>query len=51
MGIFSASMSTYYVCLVLSWTKESIGFPGTEVTDSCDVTCGCRELNPHPLEE
>ena len=25
--------------------------PGTGVTDSCELSCGCWELNPGPLEE
>ena len=25
--------------------------PGTEVTDSCELPCGCWELNSGPLEE
>jgi len=25
--------------------------PGTGVTDSCELTCGCWELKPGPLEE
>jgi hypothetical protein len=24
---------------------------GTGITDSCDLLCGCWELNPGPLEE
>jgi hypothetical protein len=25
--------------------------PGTGVTDSCELSCGCWELNPDSLEE
>lgn len=51
-GIFPACMSTHIMCV---WypheSKKGIGFRGTEVTDSCDATHGCWELNLHPPEE
>ena len=30
---------------------EGVGSAGTGVTDSCELPCGCWELNPGPLEE
>ena len=30
---------------------ESVRCPGTGVTDSCELPCGCWELNSGPLEE
>jgi hypothetical protein len=30
---------------------EGARSPGTEVTDSCELPCGCWELNLGPLEE
>ena len=30
---------------------EGIGAPGIRVTDSCELLCGCWELNPGLLEE
>ena len=30
---------------------ESVGSPGTGVTDSCELPCGYWELNLGPLEE
>ena len=30
---------------------EGVRFFGTGVTDSCELPCGCWELNPGPLEE
>ena len=32
-------------------SDESIRFPGTGVTDSCELPCGCWESNPGPLQE
>jgi hypothetical protein len=31
--------------------REYVAFPGTEVTDNCELSHGCWELNPGPLEE
>lgn len=30
---------------------EGVGSPETVNTDSCELPCGCWELNPGPLEE
>jgi len=30
---------------------EGVRSPGTGATDSCELPCGCWELNPGPLEE
>lgn len=50
-------------CLFLSWFSfhvhwclpacmcEGAGSPGTGVTDSCELLCGCWELNVSPLED
>ena len=35
-----------YVCLC-----EVVRSSGTGVTDSCELPCGCWELNTYPLEE
>ena len=35
-----------HVCLC-----EDVRYPGTGVTDSCELPCGCWELNPGALEE
>jgi hypothetical protein len=32
-------------------SSEGVRFPGTGVTDSCELSCGCRELNPVLLQE
>ena len=37
--------SLHHVCAVTR-TAPRIG-----VTDSCELLCGCRELNPCPLQE
>ena len=43
------------VYCVLAWclprTEEEVRSPRTGVTDSCELPCGCWELNPGPLEE
>ena len=31
--------------------EKATEFPGTGVTDGCDPTCGCWELNLGPLKE
>lgn len=31
--------------------EEPVGFPGTEVRGSCELLCGCWELNSGPLQE
>ena len=52
MGVLFACLSMYHVCAwCLWWPEEGIGSPGTGVTDSCELPCGCWELNPGPLEE
>lgn len=33
-----------FVCLVLQGPEEAIRSPGTGVTDSCELLCGCWEL-------
>jgi hypothetical protein len=43
MGVLLACMSVHHMFY--------IGFPGTEITDSCELPCGCWELNPDLLEE
>ena len=30
---------------------EGVESPGTGVTESCELPCGCWDLNPGPLEE
>ena len=45
----------YFICALLSCLYAclcgSSRSPGTGVIDSCEVPCGCWELNPDPLEE
>jgi hypothetical protein len=37
---------------VMPWKpEEGVGSPGTLHTDACEVSRGCLELNPGPLEE
>lgn len=31
--------------------EEGAGAPGTAVTDSCELSCRCWELNSGPVEE
>ena len=38
-----------HACLVLA--EAAVGFPGTGVIDSCELPCGCWELNLGPLQE
>ena len=38
-------------CFAWIYLYEGVGSPGTRVTDSCKLPCGCWELNTGPLEE
>ena len=40
----------FFFKLYVNWC-EGIRSPGTGVTDSCKLPCGCWELNPGSLEE
>ena len=33
------------------WKYEGVRSPGTRITDSCELPCGCWDLNIGPLEE
>lgn len=44
--LFSLFLYCVHVCL-----SEGVRLHGTEVTDSCKLSCGCWELNSSPLEE
>jgi hypothetical protein len=40
------------VCMQGLWRLiEGVGFHGIGVADSCELPCGCWELNLGPLEE
>jgi hypothetical protein len=40
------------MCLQHSWRQEEVvRSSGKRVTDCCEPSCGCWELNPGPLEE
>lgn len=43
-------MNTCSMCLLGAHVVhgEGIGFPGTDVTESCELPCGCCESNPGP---
>ena len=42
---------TLCVCLVPIEFRIGVRSPGTGVTDSCELSCGCWELKLSPLEE
>jgi hypothetical protein len=44
--LFCALVFCLRVCLY-----EGVRSPGTGIVDSCELSCGCWELNPGPLEE
>ena len=44
MDVLSACMSVHHMCAVQKVTRGHWSL-GTEVTDSCEVPCGCWELN------
>jgi hypothetical protein len=40
------------VCVWYLWrSEESIGPPGTDVKDGCELSCECLELNTGPIQE
>lgn len=49
---FARIVYLYHIC---AWyperTKEGLRFPGTEVTNSCELPCVCWESNLDHLEE
>jgi hypothetical protein len=47
-SLFSFFLNLFYTHACLC---EGVRCPGTEVTDSCELPCGCWELDPGPLEE
>ena len=44
-------MGASSVFLVPKGSEEGIRSRGTEVTESCEPSCGCWELNPGLLQE
>lgn len=46
-------MYLFYVIDVFAYMYicEGIRAPGTRSTDSCELPCGCLELNLYPLEK
>ena len=51
MGVLPACVSVHHVCAVPVEARRGCHIPGTGVTDSCELLCGCWELNLGPLEE
>lgn len=45
------SMGASSVFLVPKGSEEGIRSRGTEVTESCEPSCGCWELNPGLLKQ
>ena len=45
----SLFLKIYLTLFYVHWC-EDIRSPGTEVTDSCELPCGCWELNLGPLQ-
>ena len=52
VGVLPVSISVYHLYVWCQWRPdEGTGSPGTGITDSCDLSCGCLELNLGPLKE
>ena len=53
MGLVSLDGVLKIICLTLLYMAwwEGVRAPGTEATDSCELQCGCWELNPGPVGE
>jgi hypothetical protein len=49
--VFCLHVHIYTTCVYLWRSEEGIKFPQTGVTDSCELLCGCWELNVGPLKE
>ena len=39
------------VCLAFEEARRGVRSPGTGITDSCELPCGCWQLNAGPLQE
>jgi hypothetical protein len=50
LGVLLDCMSMHHVCVVFMRPEESVGSPGTGGIDSCELPCGCWELNLGLLE-
>lgn len=52
-AFFSNDLFLFYEhwCFISCVLCEGVGYPGTESTPSCELPCGCLELNPGPLED
>ena len=52
---FSFLITYYFICVdwCFAWVClcEGVGCPGTGVTNRCELSCRCWELNRGPLEE
>lgn len=44
-------MCTTHLCLSPQRPEKCVRYPSTGVATSCDLPCGCWELNPSPLQE
>ena len=51
MSVLPQWVSVLCTCLVPKEGKNNIRSPRTGVTDSCELSCRCWELNPCSLEE
>ena len=50
ISIFFNIFIVYLTLFYVHWC-EGVRSPGTGFSDSCELPCGCWELNPGPLEE
>ena len=44
-------MYVHHIGAVSKKSKDDFGSLGVEVTDDCELPCGCGELNPGPLQK
>jgi E3 ubiquitin-protein ligase NEDD4 len=52
MSVLPACMSVHHMHTWCLWRpEEGVGSPGIGVTDSCELPCGCWELNSGPLKK
>lgn len=45
------SFFIFLLCILLAGLCEGVGFPGGRVRGSCQLSWGCWESNPDPLEQ
>lgn len=51
MSVLPHGCQSTHVVQCLQRSEEGFEYPGTGITDSCWLPCGCQDPNPGPLQE